>query len=334
MIDQGTMGVCRSGLATVGKPLAIWFTALFFTLCPVACDALAQKSQGPDLDYAYANASPAWPQGTGPRIVFSGKNSIFVRNGSHKPFARLAREDGYQVLTRDSDIDGEMLEKADILIIINAYQQNFRDFPAMLPPSAFQDSEIDAIHAWVERGGSLLILADHAPLGGGTSKLASTFGFDFLNGHTVEDAAARSGHVHVNNEFTLAAGLNANTPVTDGSTGREKISHFQAFGGQAFIPAPGAIALLTLPQGWSAVFTYRIEPDLNSAPRIDASGMSQGAILDYGKGRVGVFAEAGGFTAQIISDGRRFGFNTPEGRDNPEFVLSLLRWLARFEAAR
>jgi hypothetical protein len=131
--------------------------------------------------------------------------------------------------------------------------------------------------------------------------------------------------------FSPDNGLKTGHSVLDGSTGRQKVTRFQAFGGQSFIPPAEATSLLTIPQGWVALFTYRLEAELATAPRIDASGMSQGAVMDFGNGRLAVFGEAGGFSAQIIDGTERFGFNTPEGAANPEFILATLRWLARFE---
>ncbi|MCB1451707.1 MAG: hypothetical protein KDJ67_16605 [Nitratireductor sp.] len=308
----------------------------FALIVVIACaqlagNAFAQSAQGPDLSYTYTNNSPAYPAGDGPMIVFSSKNSVFVRNGSSKPLANLAQSDGFKSFTSDSDLDDALLAKADLLVIINAYDRDeYKNFPAMTPPSAFSDEEIERVRKWVEGGGNLLVLADHAPLGGGSSKLAEAFGFTFLNGHVAETKSADAGYSHVIINFTPENGLAANTPVTDGSMGRKPIEHFFAFGGQAFIPASGAISLLTIPDGWSAIFTYRIFEEMKSAPRIDASGMSQGSILEYGKGRIGMFGEAGGFTAQTSPEGK-FGFNTVEGAENPEFILSLLRWLAHYQ---
>ncbi|MEZ5872482.1 MAG: hypothetical protein R3D32_11710 [Nitratireductor sp.] len=293
--------------------------------------SFGQTAQGPDLSYSYQNDSPAYPAESGPMIVFSARNSVFVRNGSAKPLAKLAESDGFQTFTSDGTLDDALLAKAGILVIINAYDRDqYKNFPAMTPPSAFSDEEIERVRKWVDGGGNLLVLADHAPLGGGSSKLAEAFGFTFLNGHAAETKSADAGYSHVILDFRQQTGLASDTPVTDGSMGRKPTERFFAFGGQAFIPATGAVQLLTIPDGWSAIFSYRLQDELASAPRIDASGMAQGAILEYGKGRIGVFGEAGGFTAQISPDGK-FGFNTDEGAQNPEFILSLLRWLAHYQ---
>ncbi|MEZ5790424.1 MAG: hypothetical protein R3D34_06435 [Nitratireductor sp.] len=191
--------------------------------------------------------------------------------------------------------------RADILVIANAYvRDEFRNHPAMTPPSAFSDEEIERVRRWVESGGNLLVLADHAPLGGGSSKLAEAFGFTYLNGHATAGRNTQTPEIrHVVITFKPNQGLNTNTPVTDGSTGRKPIQVFHTFGGQAFISAPDAMQVLTIPEGWSAIFTYKLAEEIRTAPRIDASGMAQGAIMEVGKGRVAIFGEAGGFTAQV-----------------------------------
>lgn len=303
---------------------------LLLALALLAGPAFAQSArQQPDMQWGFDNASPAWQAGAGPLVVLSTTNSSYVERGSMDPFAALARTDGFRVERQAGDLASALTPQTGVLVIANPYLPAYRDHPAMTPPSAFSPGEIEAVRQWVEQGGALLLLADHAPFGGGSSDLAAAFGFTFLNGHAVEDSAAAAGRITVNIRFTPQAGLAGDHPIADGSTGRSPVDAFQAFGGQAFIPAAGARMLLTIPQGWTAVFTYRLRAELASAPRIDASGMAQGATLEYGKGRIAVFGEAGGFTAQVIDGVTRFGFNTPEGASNPEFVLSTLRWLAR-----
>jgi hypothetical protein len=307
---------------------AVGVVVIVLLLC-AGGPANAQR-QLPDNDFLFQNDSPAFAAGTGPRLVFVTTNSKFVLRGAFDPLAKLAESDGFRVARQEGTIE-DALRGADILVIANPYLESFRDFPAMTPPSAFSAEEIASIKRYVEEGGALLLLADHAPLGGGSSDLAKAFGFEFLNGHTAEAVAAENGEVQVMIMFSPDNGLKTGHSVLDGSTGRQKVTRFQAFGGQSFIPPAEATSLLTIPQGWVALFTYRLEAELATAPRIDASGMSQGAVMDFGNGRLAVFGEAGGFSAQIIDGTERFGFNTPEGAANPEFILATLRWLARFE---
>lgn len=289
------------------------------------------QRQLPDMEARFDNRDPAFAADAGPQIVLSTTNNDYVRRGAMDPFAGLARTDGFRVARQAGDLVSALNADTRILVIANAYLPSYRDFPAMTPPSAFSDSEIEAVRAWVGNGGGLLMLADHAPFGGGSSKLAEAFGFQYLNGHAAETRSADAGYARVTIDFTPQNGLAAGHPIVDGQTGRAPVKRFAAFGGQAFIPADGARQLLTIPQGWSAIFTYRLEAELAVAPRIDASGMAQGATLEYGKGRIALFGETGGFTAQVIDGTKKFGFNTAEGSDNPEFILATLRWLARFE---
>ena len=296
-----------------------------------ATGARAQERQQADTGFVFENANPAWPRGQGPLMVFSGENSEFVQLGMSAPLASLAQGDGFQTRIDKDKIGPELLKGAKILVLINAFVPEFRNFPAMDPPSAFSDAEIDAVRQWISEGGSLLVLADHAPFGGGASRLAEAFGFTFLNGHLLEKRTADAGIVHVEIAYSRESGLIGDHPVTRGGLGRKPIDHFYTFGGQPFIPPDDAATLLRVPEGWQIVFSYRIARELQTAPSIDASGMAQGAVLEYGKGRIAVFGETSCFSAQTIDGEEKVGFNAPEGADNPEFILSVLRWLAGYQ---
>jgi hypothetical protein len=310
------------------KPALSMFTMLCLMLLAV-WPANAQR-QLPDSGFSFSNDNPAYARGDGPRIMLSTTNSRYVEQGALDPFAALAQSDGFVVQRQEGPLIDALAGFDGILVIANPFLTNFARYPAMEPPSAFSATEIATIRAWVENGGKLLLLADHAPFGGGSSELAAAFGFTFLNGHAVDAEQAALNYQRVNIEFTPEHGLNTSHPIADGSTGREAVRRFFSFGGQAFIPADGAEILLTIPEGWDAVFTYRLRDELKTAPRIDASGMAQGAAMEYGEGRLAIFGEAGGFTAQIIDGSLKFGMNTAEGSDNPEFILATLRWLAGY----
>ncbi len=314
-----------------------WFargTSLLLTSLLVCCCAVgvatAQRAQKPDLEFTYENNSPAFAAGTGPKIVFSTRNSVFVDADLHLPLSALAEADGFAPQKDERPLDAVVADNPTMLALINPYLRNYNDYPAIEPPSAFSDEEIEAVRIWVENGGSLLVIADHAPLGGGSSKLASAFGFTYLNGHTGEDRSAAAGYAKLSLTYMPQVGLGDHV-INKGATGRRPINRFHTFGGQSFIPPAEAVSLLTLPQGWSAWFVYDIAANLQSPQKMDASGMSQGAVLEFGKGRVAVFSEAGAFSAQLLPDGSHVGFNTELGKENPEFALSVLRWLARFE---
>jgi len=57
-------------------------------------------------------------------------------------------------------------------------------------------------------------------------------------------------------------------------------------------------------------------------------GLLQGALLEFGKGRVAVFGEAGMFTAQLnVWASTRMGMNNPLAAQNPRLLLSVMHWL-------
>lgn len=61
------------------------------------------------------------------------------------------------------------------------------DFPAANKP-AFTEAECDAVRDWVNAGGSLLLSADHYPIGGAAWNLAKRFGVDLSNAFTDDPA--------------------------------------------------------------------------------------------------------------------------------------------------
>lgn len=286
----------------------------------------AQSQQVPDTNYRYEIKSPAFPKGSGPKLLLDAVHSPFVRRGSFDPYLQLTRDDGFQVGYLNKKIDSSVLVDTQILVIINAYRENFAEFSAMEPPSAYEDSEIAAIVAWVKSGGRLLLIADHAPFSGGTSKLAEAFGFTFFNGLVLEKDILpfRNGDI----SYAISYGLNGDSPIIKGGFVNEPVERFMIFAGSAFISPPEATGVLTIPKGFSALIMKTNQSDLSNVPRIDVSGLSQGATLELGTGRVAVFAEAASFSAQIINQIELHGMNNPRADQNARFVLATMRWLA------
>lgn len=77
------------------------------------------------------------------------------------------------------------------------HERNIRDW-SLPTPSAFTKEEIAALKNWVERGGSLLLIADHMPFPGAAGDLAKAFEVEFSNGY------ARAGHWERGNPNTFA----------------------------------------------------------------------------------------------------------------------------------
>jgi len=59
-------------------------------------------------------------------------------------------------------------------------------------------------------------------------------------------------------------------------------------------------------------------------------GQLQGALLEFGKGRVAVFGDAGIFDSKLnVRAGTKTGMNNPIARQNPRLLLNVLHWLTR-----
>jgi len=106
-------------------------------------------------------------------------------------------------------------------------------------PSAFRKDEIAALHSWVEKGGSLFLIADHAPFPAAASDLAKAFGVEFCNGY------ATAGHWKSGGPetFQYKTGLKESA-ITRGRSDEEKVTKVMTFTGSAFRPSTGATPVL------------------------------------------------------------------------------------------
>ncbi len=313
-------GTVKSGVAALLTRFIMGVVLSFLA----AFVAFAQ--QVPDNSYHFENDSPAFAKNSGPKLVLDKLKSPFVQRGSFDPFLKIARDDGFQTGYLETKVDKTTLGKSQLLVIINSYRRDFAEFSAMEPPSAYEDSEIEAIFEWVMGGGRLLLIADHSPFSGGTAKLAEKFGFTFFNGMVLEEAPLpfRNGIIRYHTSY----GLNGDSPLLKGGYVKAPIERFMIFTGSAFIPPPQATSVLTIPKGFVALIMKRTLRDLTNVPKINVAGLSQGATMELGKGRIAVFGEAASFSAQTINELQKHGMNNPQADQNPYFVLATLRWLA------
>ncbi len=299
------------------------FAALALGLVLTA-PAVAQQVADPDVDLSVAR--PAWGADAGPRVVIDGGHHNFhTVDGRFAPFAALLRRDGFRVEGRTSAFTAEDLRAVDILVVSNALNAvNDGDDGWKLPtPSAFTPAEIAAVRAWVEQGGSLLLIADHMPFAGAATDLGAAFGVTWSNGF------ARRAVPGGPDIFTLADGTLKDDVVTRGRSAEERVARLRTFTGSAFRATAGARPLIVFPQGYVSdepKVAWVFDADTR---QIDIGGALQGAAIPVGKGRVAVFGEAAMFSAQLGGPRRqKMGFNAPDAPDNKTFVLNVLRWLA------
>jgi hypothetical protein len=264
-----------------------------------------------------------------PRVLFDeGHNNASSVSfaGRYWPFARLLRVDGYDVVRGQGSFTSAYLERFQVLIIANASgAPKPQLFGINLPSStkrrrgdpAFTQAEVGEVRAWVERGGSLLLIADHAPFGEAASMLADGLGVTMHKGF-VEVPGEPSDPLL----FSVENGRLGEHPIITGDRPGAAVSRVMTYTGQSLDGPPGATVLLRLPD--TAVESVPVAGDtLGQRP----AGRSQGLAFELGRGRVVVLGEGGMVTAQV-SERVRYGINIADN-DNRQFVLNVMRWLSR-----
>ena len=239
------------------------------------------------------------------------------------PFASLLRNDGFQVVDSNIRFNAESLSKIDILVISNALSATSAANWLSPPTSAFTSEEISTVRNWVLSGGSLLLIADHAPFGGNAADLADAFGFEFENVVVSRNRLATRRDMFTTVNGTLRADV-----VTGGRDADEVVSAVRTFIGSAFRGPPDARPIIVIPNGY--VLRDCGLPCPDTARKRNATGYLQGAVFVAERGRIAVFGEAAMFSAQIdpLSQPRLSGFNAPGAEQNKQFILNILRWLA------
>lgn len=264
-----------------------------------------------DSGYDPAISQPAFA-GEGPVVAIDGAHQNFhTIDGRYAPFAALLRADGYRPQPLTDAATQESLAATRILVIANARRSH-------------TPSEIAAIRTWVEQGGSLLLIADHAPFGAVAAPLAAIFGVEMGQGYV---AVRQDGKVTSRIAFS-GRQLGAH-PIIAGPRPGERVRRVETFTGQSLSIPTGAVALLILPDDALEVAGPPQVDALRrgeSAPGRRVGGRAQAVVLEHGKGRVVVAGEAAAFTAQQMQSGAKVGL---EIADDERFARNVMGWLAR-----
>ncbi|HEY2971662.1 MAG TPA: hypothetical protein VGJ48_04060 [Pyrinomonadaceae bacterium] len=289
--------------------------------------ALQQQQGGgqmADPNFNVKVAKPAYKnRGYGPKVLFDeAHNNFHTATGRYKPFADLVTNDGYQVISNKQLFSPNVLQGYRILFISNALgAPQMNDANATDP--AFTNAESDAVRDWVRRGGSLLLIADHAPMGSANQILANRFGVDMSKMFTVDEQnydkeSDNPGFI----VYTRESGRLADHPVTRGRNDSERVNKIITFTGQSLKGPANSFAFLKL-----AETAMDAMPGVNTKP-VSAAGRAQGIAMKLGSGRVIILGEAGMLSAQVVGAQRvRFGMNRP-GIDNRQLALNIMHWLS------
>jgi hypothetical protein len=326
IIEHVTLSAAKGRMWPFRNCRSIPFASLRVTL--VLCLALPlQAQQVADTAFNPPVPRPAYKDGAGPLILLDEAHHNFhTVDGRYQAFAKLARRDGYLVVGNIARFSAASLRGAKILVIANALNERNANGNWRLPtPSAFDSSEIAAVRDWVYEGGSLMLVSDHMPFPGAMGDLAEAFGVHMMNGFAMQKDSAANGIF----TYTRASGALANHAITRGHSRAERVDSVKVFTGQAFRMDRG-IPLLTIIGDVEVLMPTVAWQFSDSTPRTSARGLLQGAAINFGKGRVAVFAEAAMFSAQVTGPDRApMGMNDPAAPQNARFLLNILHWLSR-----
>ncbi len=272
--------------------------------------------------------------GEQPKVLFDeAHRNIHTVSGLYKPFVNLITNDGYQIVRNKEPFSRKTLEGYSILVIANALGANeANDSPA------FSEEESDAVRDWVQAGGSLLLITDHAPTGAAAENLAKRFGVEMSKGMT-EDSKNHDTSSGDTSQlvFTRENGLLLEHPITQGRDTSEKINKVMTFTGQSLKAPENGTALLKLGESAknraASVTVEKSSGDtrvlINYDEGVPATGYAQAVAVQFGKGRVVVLGEAAMLTAQLDGKTKKpFGMNV-QGIDNRQLALNIMHWLSK-----
>ena len=295
--------------------------------------AVAQQ-QVVDPDFRPSVASPAYAA-NGPVVAIDEAHGNFhTMGGQYRPFADLLKADGYRAQPSAVKLAKGALAGIDVLVIANAESGD--------GGPAFTAAEANALHEWVEAGGSLLLIADHAPFGASASILGARFGVMMGKGWAYEPTGEGITTQLVFSRDNQRLGKH---PILEGRPGKDEgIGLVRSFTGQSLgVPRNASVLLQLGPEAREAPRTEDLDAaralvaarNPAAAPNTrPAAGRAQGVAMTVGKGRVVVLGEAGMFTAQAVTfppgsaqKDFKFGMNV-DGTDDQQFALNVLHWLS------
>lgn len=297
-----------------------------------------------DPDFRAVVENPAYARG-GPTVAIDEAHSNFhTAGGQYSPFAALLTNDGYRVVASAYEFNAATLNGVGVLVVANA-----RNLAAILAGDiskpAFTEEECNAVRDWVNDGGSLLLIADHAPYGNAADNLAQRFGVAMGKGWAFDRTPTG---ITTQLVFSRENGLLGVHPILTGRNPSETIRTIRSFTGQSISVPRGATALMKIsptareaptPDDLDAEDVATRDTDSAKKPfgarSISIDGRAQGIAMPFGRGRVVVLGEAALFSAQLLrfTEGgqqrdTKIGMNVP-GTDDRQFALNVVHWLSR-----
>ena len=275
-----------------------------------------------DTGFSVTIDKPMYSRGKGTVVTLDEAHFNFhTLSGRYATFGKVLEHDGYVLKPGLEKFTASYLSKLEILVIANALAD---DGAWSLPARrAFTEEEVDALHAWVKAGGRLFLIADHMPFPGAAADIASSFGFNFIDGYALR--------LDDDDEiFSVTNGNLAMNVITKGRRKSERIDSIMTFTGQGFLAPVDAKVITSFDDDFEILLPQNAGEFNESTPRISGHGFTSGAFMKYGKGKLVVMGEAAMFSAQLAGpDEIKIGMNHPRAQQNAQFLLNIIHWLDR-----
>jgi len=282
---------------------------LLVLLC-VGLSAAARSQQVADPNFDARVEHPRFVR-SHPRVLFDeGHHNVHTSTTTYKGFVDLLRNDGFTVEATEKAFTPESLASYELLVIAGALGAPIGDGDRAKAP-AFTAQEVQAVLAWVRRGGGLLLLTDHEPVASSCAALVRAFGVEPSGKVVVDREHPFENYYPTNILATRQNGLLAEHPVT------ADVSRVVVFGGQSLLfPTRAAIFI-------------RIARSARNDDGGPITGNGQAGAIRIGRGRAIVTGDMGMLSAQLFTEAGNtnpWGMNVP-GIDNRKLVMNIAHWL-------
>lgn len=274
--------------------------------------------------------TPEYEQGKGPDLYVDEAHANYhTASGLYKGFADILERDGYNVKPFTNTFTEQSLSNVKLLVISNAIHSKNSESWEQPIFSAFDEAEMQDLAKWVENGGSLFLIADHMPFSSSAKELASKFGFTFYGGTAMKkngETKKIKGEVDL---FYRSGNTLLKNVITEGRNAGEYVDSIATFTGQAFEIPDSAQQILVFNNDYEQ-YSPKVHGQIESTEKAqDIAGFSQGAFMNFGKGRIVVFGEAAMFTSQLPAglSWIKIGMNSSKAKNNYKLLLNIIHWL-------
>ena len=278
-----------------------------------------------DSPFNASISNPKYKKQKGPNILIdAGHHNFVVEMGLIKPFVDLSTNDGYQPKIDSGVFTSAYLAKYQMVLITPAMPFKFGSKKEVTTEITFTPDELVALKDWVMKGGSLIMLSEHAPIDKSMTPLFNTFGIQLSIGAVVDslnyDTNIKFPNVETILLFNRKNGLlNSTHPIITGASKNEVVDNIETYTGCALTG-----------EGYTNIFKLSPSAKIRkwSASQPSGGGDSQCLAGSFGKGKVVALGDCNGFTAMYVNNGgKKFSAGMQvEEFDWKQFVLNTLHW--------